>query len=206
MQERSDETSLGRRGRQERSQLRRLGPEELDRPDGPALAALERFPLHVLVENVRSAHNVGSILRTADALRVRHVHLVGFTPPADHRLVHKTALGAQDTVPWSHHATLQEAIDGIRRDGCVLVALEQTDRPTPVATLTASDFPCCLVVGNEVEGVSDEALAACDLAIEVEQFGMKHSLNVAVAFGVAAYDLVRRWKALDADARGLETA
>lgn len=163
---------------------------------------MDRFPVSVLVENVRSAQNVGSILRTADALRMRHVYLVGFSPPADHRLVHKTALGAQDTVPWSHHPTLADALDAVRREGSTLVALEQTDRPTPMDAFAIGDFPCCLVVGNEVEGVSPEALGACERAIEVEQFGMKHSLNVSVAFGVAAYDLVRRWRHLSTDPRG----
>lgn len=175
-------------------ELRKLSSSELGRPSAESLAAIPAHPLRILAEDIRSAHNVGAILRTADAIRAEHVYLTGFTPPGDHRLVHKSALGAQDTVPWSRHDDPLEAIALARAAGCLVVALEQTNQPDSVDRLTIRDFPVCLVLGNEVDGVSDRVLAACDRAVELDQFGAKHSLNVSVAFGIAAYDLLRQWK------------
>ena len=178
--------------------LRKLTSTELGRPTVEALAALRAHPLSVLAVDIRSAHNVGAILRTADAVRAAHVYLTGFTPPGDHRLVHKSALGAQDTVPWSCHDDPLEAIALARAAGCLIVALEQTNRASSLETFTFDDFPICLVLGNEVDGVSERVLAQCDRAIEMDQFGAKHSLNVSVAFGIAAYDLLRLWKRVSA--------
>lgn len=176
-----------------RMKFRKLRTHELGRPDPSAVGDLRAHPLRVLVENVRSAFNVGAILRTADAVRVEHVYLCGYTAPGDHPSVNKSALGAQDTVRWSHHADVSEAVDHARSNGCTLVALEQTDAPTPVASIPLAAYPICLVVGNEVEGVTQATLDRCDYAMELPQYGAKHSLNVSVAFGVAAYDLLRRW-------------
>lgn len=178
--------------------LRKLTSAELGRLSVESLAALPPHPLRVLAEDIRSAHNVGAILRTADAVRAAHVYLAGFTPPGDHRLVHKSALGAQDTVPWSRHEDPLEAIALARAAGCLIVALEQTNRAASLEAFTLDDFPVCLVLGNEVDGVSDRVLAECDRAVELDQFGVKHSLNVSVAFGIAAYDLLRLWKRVSA--------
>lgn len=167
--------------------MRKLSPDDMRRPGHGV-----RNPVRVIIENVRSAFNVGSILRTADALALEHVYLAGFTADGNHPGVHKSALGAQDTVPWSVARTAEDAMDDARSLGCTIAALEITDSPTAVSDLTAEHFPICLVVGNELDGVSDSVLAKCDLAIELPQYGAKHSLNVAVAFGVAGYDLVRR--------------
>lgn len=177
--------------------MRKLTPDEIARTPPAALRRAGRHPLYVIVENVRSAFNVGSVLRTADALRAAHVYLTGFTPDGTHPGVHKAALGAQDTVPWSTLPDVTGAIREARSAGCTIVALEITDRPSPLESLRLSDYPVCLIIGNEVDGVSAEALALCDRALELPQFGAKHSLNVAVAFGVAAYDLVRHFRRLD---------
>lgn len=150
-----------------------------------------------MVENVRSAFNVGSILRTSDALRVQHVYLAGFTPGGDHKGVHKSALGAQDSVPWSSVPDAVAILRHLRGKGYTLAAAEITDTPATSQDLEAGDYPLALVVGNEVTGVSDEVLALADMAIELPQFGTKHSLNVAVAFGVIGYDVIRRWNDLN---------
>jgi tRNA G18 (ribose-2'-O)-methylase SpoU len=176
--------------------MRKLDPPEIPRPDAAALASAPRNPVRIVLENVRSAFNVGSILRTSDALRIDHVYLCGYTPDGSHPGVHKAALGAQDTVPWSRWPGVEEALRDARSSGYSVAALEITDTPTPVRKLEVRHFPLCLVLGNEVDGVSDLALGLCDLAIELPQFGAKHSLNVAVAFGVAGYDLVRRYREL----------
>lgn len=176
--------------------MRKLTPDEM----GRTIPAPDvRHPVRVVVDDVRSAFNVGSILRTADALGLEHVYLAGFTADGHHPGVHKAALGAQDTVPWSSVPTAEEALVDARGAGCVIAALEITDSSTPVSSLTEAHFPLCLVVGNELEGVSERVLSLCDLAIELPQHGAKHSLNVAVAFGVAGYDVVRRYRALVAE-------
>ncbi|MDX1530812.1 MAG: RNA methyltransferase [Rhodothermales bacterium] len=172
--------------------MRKRPPHELDRPDPEALERLSRHPLVLVLDNIRSAHNVGSMFRTADAVRAERVICCGYTPTPDHRAVAKTALGAEQTVPWSAEEDVTALLDRLRAAGHTLAALEQTDRPTPLRAVQAEHFPLALVLGNEVEGVQQAVLDRCDLALEIPQYGAKHSLNVAVAFGVAAYALVER--------------
>lgn len=176
--------------------VRQLAPTEIPRPAAGSDAA-ERHPVRIVLENIRSAFNVGSILRTADALRADHVHLTGYTPPGSHRTVHKSALGAQDVVPWSHADDVRETLSRLRSDGFTIVAVEITDRPGRISDLRKHDFPVALVFGNEVAGISAEALACCDMAIELPQYGQKHSLNVAVAAGIVGYDVLRHWQTLE---------
>lgn len=176
--------------------MRKLRPHELGRPTPDALAALPRHPIAVLVDDVRSLHNVGSIFRTADAARIEQVVLCGITATPSHPALRKTALGAEASVPWSHSADALTAARAFRARGYRLAVLEQTDAPTRPDALTPGDFPLLLAVGNEVEGVSDALVAEADLAVEIPQYGAKHSLNVSVAFGVAIYGLVERYRTL----------
>jgi tRNA G18 (ribose-2'-O)-methylase SpoU len=152
-----------------------------------------------ILENVRSLYNVGSIFRTADAAGLRNLSLAGITGTPDNHGLRKTALGAEETVSWSYFDTGELALKSARQEGYRIAVLEITDRPKSVESLTLADFPLCLVVGNEVSGVSDETVAEADFAIEIPQFGHKHSLNAAVAFGVAIFDVVGRWCQLEAD-------
>lgn len=174
--------------------MRKLRSDELGRPAPADLDALPRHPVAVVLDNIRSAYNVGSIFRTADAARVAHIYVTGYTPTPEHRSVAKTALGAEHTVPWSHHPDPFPLLDRLRDEGHTLAALEQTDAPTEIGAVTTARFPLALVLGNEVEGVRQEILDRCDLAIEIPQYGAKHSLNVSVAFGIAAFGLVERWR------------
>lgn len=178
--------------------LRKLRPDELGRPAADAVAALPRHPVAALLDRVRSLYNVGAMFRTADALALDHLYLTGYTGTPAHPSLRKTALGAETTVPWSHHADPLALADQLRAEGHTLVALELTDRPTPAADLPLGVFPLVLVVGNEVDGIEDALLARCDAAVELPQYGAKHSLNAATAFGVAAYDLVRHYRRLAA--------
>lgn len=155
-------------------------------------------PLVVVVPDVRSAYNVGSIFRTADSAGLQHVYLCGFTPTPEHRGVAKTALGAQDAVAWTHDEHVLPVLDALRADGFTIAALELTDRAIAPEAITAEQVPLALVVGNEVHGVSDEVLDAADLHLALPQYGVKASLNVSVAFGIAAYALVGRIRALGA--------
>ena len=176
--------------------MRKLKHHEIPRPDPAEIAALSRHPIAAVVDNVRSIYNVGSIFRTSDAALIEKLWLTGFTGTPEHRGLHKTALGAQDTVPWAYRRDPAEVLHEHRAAGYTLAVLEITDAPTPTNAVEADDFPLCMVVGNEVTGVRDELVAMADLALEIPQYGAKQSLNVAVAYGIAVFDLIRRWRSL----------
>lgn len=153
-------------------------------------------PIVAVVPDVRSAHNVGSIFRTADAAGLARVVLCGFSATPDHRGVAKTALGAQDAVPWTVEADVHAALAALRAEGYTVAALERADDAVAPDDVPLAAFPLALVVGNEVTGVAPDVLAAADLVVGLPQWGAKASLNVSVAFGVAAYALVGRWRGL----------
>jgi 23S rRNA (guanosine2251-2'-O)-methyltransferase len=172
--------------------LTKLTMEELNRPDAETFRQAEKFPLTLVLDNVRSALNTGSIFRTADALALEQLFLCGITATPPHREILKTALGSTETVSWTHFDQAAAAIQQLRQAGYRVFALEQAQpriwlqdfQPEPGARYA-------FVLGNEVEGVGAEALALCEGAIEIPQFGSKHSLNVAVAAGIAAWEFVR---------------
>jgi tRNA G18 (ribose-2'-O)-methylase SpoU len=152
-------------------------------------------PLVVVVPDLRSAHNVGAVFRTADAAGLAHVYLAGFTPTPAHRGVLKTALGAADAVRWSHHADALALVGQLKAEGYTVAALERAEGAVGIEAVEARHFPLALVLGNEVSGVPPDLLAAADLVLALPQYGVKSSLNVSVAFGVAAYGLVARYRA-----------
>jgi tRNA G18 (ribose-2'-O)-methylase SpoU len=147
--------------------------------------------LAVLLDNIRSAWNVGSILRSADGFGFTHAYLCGITPPADNEVVTKTSLGAEDSVPWSCHKDAVRLIKGLKAEGWKIFALEEDPRSLSISQLTDSRFPnpAVLIVGNEVTGVDPDLLDLCDSIIYIPMFGEKKSFNVAIAFGIAAYAL-----------------
>jgi tRNA G18 (ribose-2'-O)-methylase SpoU len=173
--------------------MRKLTHEEiaLGRLSAQARSAAERFPVTLLLDNIRSLYNVGSIFRTADAARVSKLFLTGYTPYPPRREIDKTALGATGTVPWEHHDHPLDAVGKLKAEGIRICVLEHTDESRPHTGLTRKEFPLCLVVGNELTGVSKELIRAADMAIEIPMFGMKQSLNVAVACGIALFELLR---------------
>ena len=156
------------------------------RSAGSAGAEIDRLPLVALVDNVRSLWNVGSIFRTADSCGVSHLALTGITGCPPRPEIAKTALGAEEAVAWSYHADSGEALERLASRGYEPVAIETSPRAVP---LFETDWPerICLVIGNEVAGVSKALLGACPLHVAIPMHGVKESLNVAVAFGVAAY-------------------
>lgn len=151
----------------------------------------ERLPVAALLDNVRSLYNVGSIFRTSDGAFTRHLYLCGFTPAPPRKEIEKTALGAVETVPWSRHADPLDAVRHARSAGMRICVLEHTDQSVPTYSLTKGDFPLCLIIGNELTGVSPELIAAADMAVEIPMYGVKQSLNAAVAYGIALFDFVR---------------
>jgi tRNA G18 (ribose-2'-O)-methylase SpoU len=176
--------------------MRKLSWDEIERPAPEEVDGLPKHPVRIVVHNVRSIHNVGSIFRTSDAARIEHVHLTGFTGTPDHKDLHKTALGAQDAVAWSKHEDARPLLDDLRGQGYTIAVLEQTAPSRPPADVSAEVFPLCLVIGNEVEGVDENLIEAADLGLELPQYGTKISMNVGVAYGIAVYDLIRRARAL----------
>jgi tRNA G18 (ribose-2'-O)-methylase SpoU len=172
---------------------RRLLPAELTarQPDSRQLPRLPRLPVVAVLENVRSLWNVGSMFRTADAARLDRLFLCGFTGHPPRPEIDKTALGACAVVPWEYWTSATEACAWLRERGYQLMALERTTHSVDLET-AALQPPLGFVVGNEVTGVSDEVLDLCHGALEIPMAGRKESLNVAVAFGVAAFTLRRR--------------
>lgn len=176
--------------------MKQLAHDDIPRLQDEELDSASRHPIALLLDRIRSAQNVGSMLRTADALALSEVIMSGFTPDGTHKAVHKSALGAQHFVPWRKEEDALQVIEAKRRAGWTIAALEITDQPVDAAQLSENHFPLLLVAGNEVDGVSPEILAACDMALELPQYGAKQSLNVSVATGVVCYDLIRRYRQL----------
>ncbi len=168
--------------------MRKIANEELGRPTAEEFARMERMPVTVVLDNIRSAQNVGSFFRTADAFAAERICLCGITavPPA--REIHKTALGAELTVAWSRHERTADCLEALRREGCRILAVEQVEGSEGLDDFRPeAGVRYALVFGNEVEGVSQEAVDACDGEIEIPQAGTKHSLNVSVAGGVVLW-------------------
>jgi tRNA G18 (ribose-2'-O)-methylase SpoU len=148
----------------------------------------------VVLDNIRSAFNVGSIFRTCDAAGVEHLHLCGISACPPNPQVAKTALGAERSVPWSHQIDARELLEGLRREGFALFAVERTDRSLPYTDVPYPER-CALVFGHEVAGVARPLLEMADQVIEIPMLGQKNSLNVATSVGVVLFELVRRRRA-----------
>ncbi len=177
--------------------MRKLRHEEIPRIRPAETIEKRRHPIVGIVDNVRSIHNVGAFFRTSDGAWIEKLVLTGISGTPDNRALHKTALGAQDTISWSYVPKTADAIQQLKAEGYHVYALELTDSPTLYSDLSNEHFPLALVVGNELTGVSDEIMALVDGAIEIPQYGTKQSLNVSVAFGIALFDLVRHYRTLN---------
>ncbi len=171
--------------------MRKLHHQEITRPSTAELAGQPRSSITVVVDNVRSLYNVGSIFRSCDGARVDHLYLCGFTPHPPRTEIDKTALGATESVPWTYCPSILDALTTLRRGGYRIAALEHTDASISCFDLTPDRFPLAVIVGNEITGVSADALDHCDFAIEIPMLGIKQSLNVAVATGIIIYQCLR---------------
>jgi tRNA G18 (ribose-2'-O)-methylase SpoU len=165
--------------------------EELNRLSADDFHQSAKNPVILILDNIRSMHNVGSIFRTADAFRVDAIFLCGYTPQPPHRDIHKTALGATETVQWQYFSLAIDAVKEARARNFSIWAVEQTDMSTPLYCFQPALPGTALVLGNEVEGVADNLLTLCDGSIEIPQWGMKHSLNVSVAAGIVLWEITR---------------
>ncbi len=153
-------------------------------------------PIVVVVDDIRSGHNVGSIFRTADGAGLAGVYVVGYSAAPGHREVDKVALGAADALQWSREAEVIALLARLRGEGYTIAALERTPAAVPPDAVELGQFPLALVVGNEVTGVKPMVLEMADIIIGLPQYGVKESLNVSVAFGIAAYGLVARYRSM----------
>mgnify|MGYP003290927065 CR=1 FL=1 len=173
--------------------MRKLHNEELGRPTVEEYALVDKLPVVVVLDNVRSAQNVGSFFRTADAFGISHIALCGISCTPPNREIHKTALGAEMSVAWSYHPTTLECIAQLRKEGYRIVAVEQIEGSTMLDDFRAEqDTKYALVFGNEVEGVDQAVADIVDDAIEIPQVGIKHSLNVSVSAGVLMWEIFRQ--------------
>ncbi|MDO6432462.1 RNA methyltransferase [Flavitalea sp. BT771] len=175
--------------------MRKLGMDELGRLSVDEFRQSEKMPVVIVLDNIRSMHNVGSVFRTADAFLIRGIYLCGYTPRPPHRDIHKTALGATETVEWKYFQDIREALQQLKEEGYKVFAVEQVERSIPLQELTAQHSGKTVVVfGNEVSGVGEEALKLCDGSVEIPQWGMKHSLNISIAAGIVLWELARAYK------------
>ncbi len=167
--------------------------DELGRKSVEEFKRSDKTPVIVVLENIRSAYNVGSVFRTSDAFLVEAIYIVGYTSQPPHKEIKKTALGAEESVEWKHFATSAEAIDELRTKGFNVYAAEQAEGSYKLNAIGFEvDEKIAVIFGNEVAGVEQSTIALCDGCIEIPQLGMKHSLNIATAAGVLLWELVRQ--------------
>ena len=174
--------------------MRKHSMEELNRKTVEEFRRTEKIPVIVVLDNVRSMNNVGSIFRSSDAFLLEAIYLCGYTPRPPHRDIHKTALGATETVRWEYHEAIMPALDKLKQDGYVIYAVEQAAGSTMLQNLVINESDkIVLVFGNEVEGVQDDVISICDQCIEIPQAGVKHSLNISVAAGIVLWAVYRQY-------------
>jgi len=170
--------------------MRKLKLEELNRPSIEEFKSGKKMPVVVVLDNVRSMHNIGSIFRTADGFAVEEICLCGITAQPPHREIEKTALGATQSINWSYFANCMEAIVKLKEKGYLIVAVEQAENSTMLNDFkVVKEEKYALIFGNEVNGVSEDAMQNLDACIEIPQFGTKHSFNIVISAGIVLWDL-----------------
>ncbi|MDL2315355.1 RNA methyltransferase [Bacteroidales bacterium OttesenSCG-928-C19] len=173
--------------------MKKLSMDELNRVDVDTYKKLSKIPLVVVLDNVRSLNNIGSVFRTSDAFRVSAIYLCGITATPPHKEIHKTALGAEESVDWIYFETVKEAVEKLKEENVKIYAIEQVE-----GSQMLQDFypeqgsEIAVVFGNEVDGVSEEILEDMNGVVEIPQFGTKHSLNVSVTAGIVIWDLFNK--------------
>lgn len=174
---------------------RKLKITELNRISAEEFKKADKLPLVVVLDNVRSLHNIGSVFRTSDAFRVECIYLCGITAVPPHPEIHKTALGAEFTVDWKYVDNAIEAVDNLRQKGYIVYSVEQTENSIMLENIRLEQGKrYAVVLGNEVKGVQQEVINHSDGCIEIPQYGTKHSLNVSVAAGIIIWDLFKQLK------------
>lgn len=173
----------------------KLTTQEMNRLTVEEFRESEKLPLTVVLDNVRSLNNIGSVFRTSDAFRVEHIALCGITATPPHREIHKTALGSEESVAWGYHEDTAECVRGLKEKGYRVYAVELAHDSLKLGTdELATDKPVAIVFGNEIEGVQEEVMELCDGFLEIPQSGTKHSLNVSCAAAIVIWELFKMMK------------
>jgi 23S rRNA (guanosine2251-2'-O)-methyltransferase len=176
--------------------MRKLANEELDRKDVEAFKNAKKTPIVIILDDIRSLHNIGSVFRTADAFLVESIYLCGITACPPNKEIHKTALGATETVEWKYFKEVTEAVRILKSNNVSVWAVEQVEGAHFLDKFNPEkDQKYGLIFGNEVKGVSQEAIQLCDGVIEIPQLGTKHSLNISVSAGIVVWDIFQKIKA-----------
>ncbi len=171
--------------------MRKLSMDELNRKSADEYKQAQKLPVVVILENIRSAYNVGSVFRTADAFLLDRIYICGYTAHPPHKEIKKTALGADGLVNWKYFKTTGEAIEGLRNEGFKIFSVEQAEASITLNKVSLNGDKLAIIFGNEVTGVDQATIQLSDGCIEIPQLGMKHSLNVSVAAGIVLWELVR---------------
>lgn len=175
--------------------MRKLKNSELERPTIEEFKKKAKIPLIVVLDNIRSLNNIGSVFRTSDAFLIEKIYLCGITAKPPHKDIHKTALGATESVTWEYVEDTLELIQKLQKEHVLVASIEQAENSTMLQDFTIqSNQKYAVVLGNEVKGVQQEVVSACDYCIEIPQFGTKHSLNISVSAGVVLWDLFKKMK------------
>lgn len=175
--------------------IHKLTTQEMNRLTVEEFHHSEKLPLTVVLDNVRSLNNIGSVFRTSDAFRVEHIALCGITATPPHREIHKTALGAEESVDWSYHEETAVCVKELKERGYRVYAVELAHESLKLDKDTvATDRPIALVLGNEIEGVQEEVMSLCDGFLEIPQYGTKHSLNVSCAAAIVIWEISKQFR------------
>ncbi len=172
--------------------MRKLKNSELNRPDINTYKRTKKIPVIVVLDNIRSLNNIGSVFRTADAFLIKEIYLCGITAQPPHKDIHKTALGATDSVDWRYFSTTLEAINSLKKKNTCIVSVEQVENAIPLHKFEINPQKTyALIFGNEVKGVQQDVINQSDYCVEIPQFGTKHSLNISVSTGIVLWQFVK---------------
>ncbi len=175
--------------------MRKLKNSELNRLNIEEFKQSAKIPLIVVLDNIRSLNNIGSVFRTSDAFLIEKIYLCGITAQPPHKEIHKTALGATDAVDWAYAESTEELVQKLQDEKIQVLSIEQAEESTSLESFSPVDgIKYAVIFGNEVKGVSQEVVNASDLCIEIPQFGTKHSLNIAVSCGIILWDIFAKMK------------
>ena len=175
--------------------MRKLKNSELNRLEIEDFKSKQKTPLIVILDNIRSLNNIGSVFRTSDAFLIKKIYLCGITAKPPHKDIHKTALGATDSVSWQYEEDTLTLVKELQKENIEVIAIEQADNSTKLQDFKIKkNTTYAIVMGNEVKGVQQEVVSACKHTIEIPQFGTKHSLNISVTTGVVIWDLFKKMK------------
>ncbi len=178
--------------------MRKLKNSELDRLSVDDFKLVSKTPLIIILDNIRSLNNIGSVFRTSDAFLIKKIYLCGITATPPHKDIQKTALGSTETVDWEYVENTLEVVEKLKAENVKICAIEQAENATMLDTFTPEkETSYALVFGNEVKGVSQQVVSASDVVIEIPQFGTKHSLNISVSCGVVVWDLFSKLKKIN---------